>query len=199
MYISTQQRDGDPIVFWSHENQIHPPSISKDGKILSTKKSDLIKCFDISEQKELPNIFDSKIFDGGSLIHTLSAANSSTFQDFAENTFIPYLEFELQKVTMRIDVVWDRYLQNSIKSSTRENRGTGVRIKVSPSTKVPKNWKNFLLDSTNKTELFDYLSQVVENQNFPEDKSVFITKGQEVIAKNTNYEMVTCTHEEADT
>ena len=53
---------------------------------LSTKKSDIIKCFDISEQKELPNIFDSKIFDGGSLIHTLSAAKFSIFQDFAENT-----------------------------------------------------------------------------------------------------------------
>ena len=33
MYIGLQQRDGDPEVFWSHENQIHPPSISENGKI----------------------------------------------------------------------------------------------------------------------------------------------------------------------
>ena len=64
---------------------------------------------------------------------------------------------------------------------------------------MPKNWKNFLLDSTNKSELFDYLSQVVKNQNFLEDTSVFITKGQEVISKNNNYEMEACKHEEADT
>ena len=67
------------------------------------------------------------------------------------------------------------------------------------STKMPKNWKNFWLDSTNNTELFDYLSQVVENHNFPEGKSFFITKGQEVISKNTNHKMETCTHEEANT
>ena len=100
---------------------------------------------------------------------------------------------------MRIDIVWDQYWPNSIKSSTRQNRGTGVRTKVSPHTKMPKNMKNFLLVSENKTELFDYISQVVEEHNFPEGKSVFITKGQEVISKNTDHEMEICTHEEADT
>ena len=97
---------------------------------------------------------------------------------------------------MRIDIIWDQYLPNSIKSSTRQNRGTGVSTKVSPDTKMLKNWKNFLLVSKNKTELFDFLSQVVEEHNFPEGKSVFIIKGQEVISKNTDHEMETCTYEE---
>ena len=103
------------------------------------------------------------------------------------------------KITTRIDIIWDQYLPNSIKSSTRQNRGTGVSTKVSPHTKMLKNWKNFLLVSKNKTELFDFLSQVVEEHNFPEGKSVFIIKGQEVISKNTDHEMETCTYEEEDT
>ena len=160
LYIGLQQRDGDPEVFWSHENQIHPPSIFENGKIRFTSKSDLLKCFDITEQKELPEIFDSKISDGGSLIPILPTTNASKFQDFAQNTFIPHLKYELQKVTMRIDIVWDQYWPNSIKSSTRQNRGTGVRTKVSPLTKMPKNMKNFILVSNNKTELFDYLNLV---------------------------------------
>ena len=129
------------------------------------------------------NFFYSKISDGGSLIHILPTTNASKFQDFAENIFIPHLEYELQKVTTRIDIVWDQYLPNSIKSSTRQNRSTGVFTKMSPHTKMPKNWKNFLLDSKNKTELFDYLSQVVENHHFPKGKAISITKGQEVISK----------------
>ena len=55
-----------------------------------------------------------------------------------------------------------------------------------------------MFDFTNKIELFDYLSQVVENHNFPKGKAISITKGQEVISKNTNHKMETCTHEEAD-
>ena len=60
--------------------------------------SDLLKCFDITEQKELPEIFYSQISDGWSLIHTLLTTNTSKFQDFPQNIFIPLLEYELQKL-----------------------------------------------------------------------------------------------------
>jgi len=45
-------------------------------------------------------------------------------------TFIPYVEKQLQD-TKRLDVVWDSYIPGSLKESTREKRGKGVRRKVS--------------------------------------------------------------------
>ena len=36
----------------------------------------------------------------------------------------------------QLDIVWDRYLENRLKDDTRENRGVGIRRKVSGSTKI---------------------------------------------------------------
>ncbi|XP_071963322.1 uncharacterized protein [Antedon mediterranea] len=95
------------------------------------------------------------------------------------------------------NVVWDRYISSSIKESTREKRGKGVRLKVEPKTKTPVKWKDFLLNSKNKEELFLYLSELVEQQSFTDNKNVYITKGTSVISKGNN--MSNSTQEEADT
>ena len=55
-----------------------------------------------------------------------------------------------------------------------------------------------MLDSTNKSELFHYLSCILEKKDFPEGKKFYITNGQEVISKNSENEMESCTQEEAD-
>ena len=59
----------------------------------------------------------------------------------------------------RLDLVFDRYLENSLKTGTRSNRGTGVRRKVSENGILPSNWKTFLRYSENKKELFLFLSK----------------------------------------
>ena len=40
--------------------------------------------------------------------------------------FIPYLKFHTKSV-QQLDLVFDRYLEDSLKTGTRSNRGTGVR------------------------------------------------------------------------
>ncbi|KAG0719479.1 hypothetical protein GWK47_050386 [Chionoecetes opilio] len=83
----------------------------------------------------------------------------------------------------RVDVVWDSYIASSIKESTREKRGKGVRRKVGGPTKVPSNWPDFLRDSTNKEELFQFLSDKVGSNDWPGGKEVFITSGTDVISR----------------
>ena len=39
----------------------------------------------------------------------------------------------------------------------------------------------------------------MENRQWPEAKSIFITNGVEVVSKTTGQKMSDCTHEEADT
>lgn len=49
-------------------------------------------------------------------------------------------------------------LENSLKNCVREKRGTGPRRLVKESATVPTDWQNFLKNSTNKDELFQYLA-----------------------------------------
>ena len=71
----------------------------------------------------------------------------------------------------RLDLVWDTYRPMSIKGHTRDERGHGVRLKVGPNVRIPG---NFVRDSTNKVELFKYLSGEVMQQ-FHSGVDIYIT------------------------
>ena len=112
--------------------------------------------------------------------------------------FYPYLHSYSRKYH-RTDLVFDSYISDSLKASTREKRGTGIRHKVVGSSRVPSSWNNFLRQDDNKTELFEFLAGHIENTEMP--NTVIVTKGESVVS-NTDidkHELSPCTHEEADT
>ncbi len=45
------------------------------------------------------------------------------------------------------------------------------------STKLPTNFSDFLRDPVNKTELFAFLTGVVDACDYPNEKEVYITSG----------------------
>ena len=55
--------------------------------------------------------------------------------------------------------MFDLYLEDSLKTGARSNRGAGVRRKVTENGILPSNWKPFLRCSENKKELFPFLSK----------------------------------------
>lgn len=75
--------------------------------------------------------------------------------------------------------------ENSIMSLTREIRGTGGR-NVKKTIAIPKNWKSFLRNSDNKTELFQMLAQHLTNSSFLENLSIASANGSEVLSSNPN-------------
>ena len=75
---------------------------------------------------------------------------------------------------MLLDVVWDVYTDDSLKTSTREKRGKGIRRHVDSTNSVPNNWQEFLRVSENKSELFQYLA-VQAAENLTSEKDVFLT------------------------
>ena len=87
----------------------------------------------------------------------LRPQGSKTFDEYARDVFIPHVESYL-KDSVRVDVVWDSYKKDSLKSHTREQRGTGQRRKVVGSAPIPGDWQKFLRVDENKTELFQFLS-----------------------------------------
>ena len=55
--------------------------------------------------------------------------------------------------------MFNRYLQDSLKTGTRSNRGAGVRQKVTENGRLPSNWKTLLRCSEHKKEPFSFLSK----------------------------------------
>ena len=198
LYIVAKNRDCDMPSFFKHENQPFPPSLSDHGKLRSSKKSDLLQLLPLDNQQEHPTSFDAMAIDGAALVHLLPTVNITTFDEYADTVFLPHLSKMLEKCD-RLDVVWDTYIPDSIKASTREKRGKGIRRKVAGKNKVPTNWKGFLRDEKNKQELFEFLSTKIVAFDYAESKEVFVTKGQNVLTNKITLQMSSCDHEEADT
>lgn len=80
-------------------------------------KADLLSCLEIVSAKN---------FDGAAVVQMLNPGTAKSFQDYADTVFTPYISSQLRTAD-RVDIVWDVYLESSLKSTTREKRGKGVR------------------------------------------------------------------------
>ncbi|KAI0239957.1 hypothetical protein LSAT2_009333 [Lamellibrachia satsuma] len=77
----------------------------------------------------------------------------------------------------RVDIIFDVYRPDSLKTTTRRERGKGTRRRVEGRNKLHANWPEFLRENDNKTELFHQLSERVTAETFP--GKVVITHGDE--------------------
>lgn len=115
-----------------------------------------------TEHNEAPAV-DAKVFDGPAIVNMLRPNDSKTFIEYISSVLQPYIEHQLRSAA-RLDLVFDRYFKDSLKSGTRSNRGSGVRRVVKASGSMPNNWSTFLRCDDNKSELFPLIvNEVVEN------------------------------------
>ena len=146
LFIACQNRVGDLDDFFRYENQEFPPSISQYNDLRSGNKADLLKYLEnkaASPSQSDPPEFELTIIDGAAIINALTPDANKTFKEYAAQKFIPRIAKLLSNV-LRIDVVFDVYLENSLKNSARLHRGEGSRKRVKDNYKVPTNWKAFL-------------------------------------------------------
>ena len=61
-----------------------------------------------------------------------------TFSGYAEQSFLPYVKTQLRHFK-RLDIVWDEYVDNSLKATTRSDRGADVRRRVAANNQLPRN------------------------------------------------------------
>ena len=164
LFIAHQYREADLNEFFCHETQSFPPSLSEFGELYNPDtRSQLLDCIiknvttaDVPiVTAKSPDSFDCKILDGPAVVHFLNTAGSTTFENYADSVFIPYPGDQLLTCS-RLDIVWGRYLQYSLKNSIRENNEQGVSWKVEGHLKFPGNWADFLHESSNKKELFQF-------------------------------------------
>ena len=125
-----------------------------------------------------------------------------TFEDLADT----YVKTVLKAGSEyhRIDAVFDRYRDETIKGTTRTRRSKTAspitRLVEGRDVLLPKNWSNVLSLADNKADLAHFLS---EGSQAPVDKEIVVTSGFELEVKSstgaTDLGPLKSTHEEADT
>ncbi len=200
--MSSEVRVGSPDEFFSHENQIHPPSISENGNLRTTTKSAIVtvleKTANTTPIAATPKA-DVLLMDGAAVVHYLPPTKGKTFADYVHGTFFPHIRRQLDNY-LRVDIVFDVYKENSLKEGARKSRGKGVRIKVSLNTPLPKSWPLFLNDPDNKSELFRLLAEESVSLSLP-NKQLIMSFGDSVVCVPTRDDtdgISPCNHEEAD-
>ena len=204
LYISTQIRGADMDEFFSHETLKCPPSLSKNGEMRSGNKADLLKCLtnlsDREPKAEIPTV-SAAILEGSVLVNMAKPAKDQSFQRYCSDVFCKQVKKYLKDYSsQRVDVVFDTYIEKSLKTATRNKRGKGVKRKVLHDSLAPSNWRGFVRLGENKKKLFKYLSQEATSQ-WQENVLVCAYEGV-CVASNSNFDLSgikPCNHEEADT
>ena len=70
---------------------------------------------------ERPSV-DALLLDGVAVVNMLNPGPSKTFMEDSQGVFRLYVKSQLQHV-LRVDVVWDIYIADSLKATTRNKRG----------------------------------------------------------------------------
>ena len=125
----------------------------------SGQKSELVRLLEASTTVECPDV-DVKVFDAAAVVNMLSPGKSKKFKDYAKSVFLNYIIKKKAQNIKRIDLIWVQYFENSLKWSTREARGLGVRRRVCDNASILVHWKSFQRsDENKKEEIFQYLQK----------------------------------------
>ena len=159
MTIHVRERNNDRL--FDVENADCAPSLSKHDVLRSGQKLELLSCVEV----DCPSDFDepdAKLIDRADMVHFLMLdASIKSFRDYADKKVIPYIERQLAN-TKRVDVIWDRNLPDSLKATTRQRRGTGIRQRMrhDGNWTFPRNWNIYLQNVSNKVELFHFHASI---------------------------------------
>ena len=124
MYVASQNREGDLEKFFANANHTYPPSLPIYGKMRSTDKSDTIKIFEnLVETSSVKPDFTAEVLDGATVVQAVVPKGSTNFGQYSRNKFTTYLFNKISPGTLNLaDIVFNSYLDHSIKNSTRNKR-----------------------------------------------------------------------------
>ena len=155
LFVACQLRKFNLEELFHHENHFYPPSILEYGKLRKTNKADFLSCLDKFGKALLTcPIVNGKVIDGAAAIQMIKPIGVKAFGECASDTFSRTVLSCLSRPEMiLVDIVFDRYVNFSLKGETRERRGKGVRLSVMDFTPIWKNWSEILKDDANKNYL----------------------------------------------
>ncbi|KXJ20012.1 hypothetical protein AC249_AIPGENE15286 [Exaiptasia diaphana] len=217
LLVVARNRDVDLKDVLSYELSRVPMALAyPDGSLRKTSKSNLMPHLEqVSSPSQLPmsSLATAVMVDAMALIHVIKSAGATTFGDLAVRYSDVITKYLTSNSCTRLDLVFDQYLEKSIKAEERIRRGPVSYLEVtihSPSTPVPKQWSKYMSNPLNKKNLAEFLCNslkesmkekllhtqtVVLAGGFSDGKeAVRVTQGREVSIAELQSD-----HEEADT
>lgn len=151
------------------------------------------------------------IIDGMAAVQSLG--NTSGAKSFGEwsNNFTAYVVSHFSDKCTRVDVVFDRYVQNSIKGGTRAKRkggkSKGIRRDVESREQRIGSWERFIVIEENKASLAHFLSTEMSQRYGTHPRRELVVSGgfKEILkvwsssASREDLQELSSNHEEADT
>ena len=199
----------------SFENSPVPLSIfTDDGSLMSTKKSDFLEKIESFIDPESYTLSASStvgcfLYDAMAVVQMLQPPTEKATYEMMASLFWTYILAHRQGAS-QVHVVFDQYIENSLKTQTRLKRGENV-TSIGPVSLHPKmvvnDWKKVLSSTRSKKELTRLLTKyLTENCHtlLDDGTTVYISGGMEDIAVKctlTAVEYVQAlesNHEEAD-
>lgn len=176
LVVRDSGRDVDLASVLQHELAPVPLSlVSTKGKLNPTTKADLSDLLtqSFNVKRELPTSDRSTcvLIDGPAVVKALGKPkDASTFQDLGD-AFVKVIHSNFKPGVSRVDVLFDRYFDTSIKDGTRFNRVGKFqpvrRMVDSGHVKLPHNWDNFINHKSNKSDLAAFLSHELMKSPIP--------------------------------
>ena len=126
--------------------------------------------------------------------------NATTFLDYCQKIYRHIME--MANDFGRVDVICDRYFENSLKNQTRQDRGCGSVFIFDENTKFPSDFKeNFLKHNDNKERFNSFIAKKLLEIHRG-SKTLVVTKGNSINTNENTLEssplINSCTAEEAD-
>ena len=204
-------REVDLEQILKHELLPVPISIADtSGALKSGNKSvvleDILQDVDVRARVENVGESPALIIDGQALVQSMKTHGMKTFGDFADE----FVSTVVRKGAMysRVDVLFDRYREQSIKSGTRSRRAKGQqpvrRVIENKDVPLPNNFSAFLSLNDNKKDLAAFLSEQII-LHAPTEKTVVTAGGfldENSVKCNDEFLDISAlhaSHEEADT
>ena len=175
-------------LFSTEINGVAQAMAETDTKLYRGKKSQMLKRFSKWKYSEpcKRNTKAAMVVEMSTVIQINANVPVSTFDDFSKLLYIYILN--LSKGYKRVDIVCDRYLEDSIKEDLREDRGSGSRKIFNDSTKFPKSFRtDFLANSQNKESLNHYLAEKFMNIGVMMILNLSLLKANQFLATKKYY------------
>jgi hypothetical protein len=219
LFVASQSgRDIDLGNVLAHELSPVPLALAgTDSTLNKTTKSQLVDLLTdgTAIQNKLPTNKTKTclLVDAPALIQAIGKPdNAKTFGDLGD-AFSSNIFSRFGSVYSRVDVIFDRYLEDSIKAGTRTQRTGKIRpvrrVIDSKDVKLPQNWKQFITLPANKSELASFLSTTLIEKastlnQLSQDHELVISGGfsdplKVWSSRTRDLDMMRSNHEEADT
>ena len=105
-------------------------TVAENCVLRSGTKSDFLECMESSiSSTRIKPMVNGEVLDGSVLVHMLMPSKCETFDYYPEKVFLSRMLEKLESKD-RLDIIWYRYLPQSLQQATKQKKEAAVVCKL---------------------------------------------------------------------